>query len=255
MTITSALIGHTGFIGGNLKRRRSFDEYFDATDVDQIAGRAFDLVVCAGTRTAKWQANADPSADRDNIECLVGALEQAIIGKLVLISTVEVFANPVDVDEDSPVHTTGLHPFGRNRRWLEQIAESRFDSLVLRVPSLYGPGLNKNVLFDLMNDNDVGMIDSRGLYQFYDVDRLSRDLDVALDAGLDLVHLPTEPVSVADLALAALGVEFTNEVAADPPRHDVHTRHAELLGGSGYYLETKTPVLDGIAEFAQSQIP
>jgi nucleoside-diphosphate-sugar epimerase len=250
--MTSALIGHAGFIGSNLKQQRAFDEYFDPTDIEHIAGRRFDLVVCSGPRTAKWQANADPAADRDNIECVVTALERANIGKLVVVSTVEVFLNPVDVDEDSPVPTAGLHAFGRNRRWLEQIAASRFDALVVRLPALYGPGLERNVLFDLLKDNDVSKIDSRGLYQFYDIGRLSRDIDLALDAELSLAHLTPEPDVVADVARAALGIEFTNEIASVPVRHDVHTRYARLFGGSGLYVEPKTRELYGIARFAQS---
>ena len=250
--MTSALIGHTGFIGSNLKLQRSFDEFFNSTDIEQIAGRSFDLVVCTGARSAKWQANADPTSDRDNIECLVTALEHANIKKLVVISTVEVFLNPVDVDEDSPIPTTGLHAYGRNRRWLEQIASARFDALIVRLPALYGPGLKKNVLFDLMTDNEISKIDSRASYQFYDVARLSRDIDTARDAELSVVHLPTEPVAVSDVARAALGIEFTNELPSIPARYDVHTRHAELFGGSGVYVETKTRELEGIAGFAQT---
>src|SRR3954468_7723127 len=165
----SALIGPSGFIGTNLQRQRSFDDLVDAAGIEQLAGRSFDLVVCSGAPTAKWAANADPENDRDDIECVVAGLEQVNIGKLVVISTVEVFVNPQDVDEDSPVPTAGLHAFGRNRRWLEQVAAARFDALVIRLPSLYGPGLNKNVLFDLMTARDTSMIDSRASYQFYDI--------------------------------------------------------------------------------------
>jgi nucleoside-diphosphate-sugar epimerase len=251
---TSALIGPSGFIGTNLKAQRSFDDLFDANEIQELAGRSFDLVVCSGPTPEKWRANADPSADRDNIECVISALEQANIAKLVVISTVEVFLNPQDVDEDSPVPTAGLHPYGRNRRWLEQIAAARFDALVVRLPSLYGPGLNKNVLFDLMTARDTEMIDSRGLYQFYDVTRLSHDIDIALDADLSVVHLVTEPVAVSDLARAALGIEFTNELPAPPPRYDVHTRHAALFGGTAPYLETKPRVLSGIASFAHPSL-
>ena len=251
--MTSALIGHTGFVGSNLKRQYAFDDFFNSSDIEQIAGRSFDLVVCSGARAEKWKANADPTGDRSNIESLVSALEKANVGKLVLISTVDVFMNPIDVDEDSATPTTGLHAYGRNRRWLEQIASSRFNSLVVRLPGLYGPGLKKNVIFDLMNDNEVHKIDSRGIFQFYDVSRLWRDVSVALDAGLPIVHLPTEPVSVADVARAALGIEFTNEVAPTPARYDIHTQHAELLGGSGYYVESKTRELASIAAFVRSE--
>lgn len=250
--MTSALIGHTGFVGSNLKQQYAFDEFFNSSDIEQIAGRSFDLVVCSGARAEKWKANADPTGDRANVECLVSALEQANVRKLVLISTVDIFLNPIDVDEESPTPTTGLHAYGRNRRWLEQIAAARFDSLVVRLPGLYGPGLKKNVIFDFMNDNEVHKIDSRGVFQFYGVNRLWRDIERAIDADLSLVHLPTEPVSVSDVARAAFGVEFTNEVTATPARYDIHTRHAALLGGTGYYVESKTRELESIAEFVKA---
>ncbi|MGZ7033406.1 MAG: pyridine nucleotide transhydrogenase, partial [Thermoanaerobaculia bacterium] len=180
-TASTALIGYTGFVGGNLLRQRPFDACFNSTNIDQIAGRSFDLVVCAGVRAEKWKANADPERDLDNIECLTRAVLQANIGKLVLISTVDVFINPADVDEDSPTPMTGLHPYGRNRRRLEQIVSSRFDAYILRLPGLYGRGLKKNAIYDLLHDNEVHNIDSRAVFQFYDIDRLWRDVEIAMD--------------------------------------------------------------------------
>ena len=95
----------------------------------------------------------------------------------------------------------------------------------------------------------VRKIDSRGVFQFYNVDRLSSDIDLALEHSLEIVHLPPEPVSVADVARGAFGLEFTNEVATTPARYDLRTRHAELFGGSGNYIETRAQQLAGIAEF------
>src|SRR5262249_7287015 len=127
---TAALIGHTGFVGGNLARQRSFDAFFNSSNIEGIAGRSFDLVVCSGARAEKWKANADPEADLNGIERLTRALEHVEARKLVLISTVDVFLDPVGVDEESPTPMTGLHAYGRNRRRLEQIVASRFDALV-----------------------------------------------------------------------------------------------------------------------------
>jgi hypothetical protein len=70
---SSALIGYTGFVGSNLLRQRTFDACFNSSNIDQINGRSFDLVVGCGARAEKWKANADPAADLDNIE-LTGAL-------------------------------------------------------------------------------------------------------------------------------------------------------------------------------------
>jgi len=247
--LRAALIGFTGFVGSNLLLQRGFDALFNSSNIDEISGRSFDLVVCAGARAEKWKANAEPERDLDNIERLTRALEHANVGKLVLISTVDVFINPVDVDEDSPVPMTGLHAYGRNRRRLEQIAAGRFDTTIVRLPGLYGPRLKKNVIYDFLHDNEVHKIDSRGVFQFYDVERLWRDIDIALDHELELLHLPPEPVSVADVAREAFGIEFTNEVAATPARYDIQSRHADLFNGSRRYVESRSQELAGIGRY------
>lgn len=243
----AALIGHTGFVGGNLLRQRPFAARFNSTNIEQIAGRSFDLVVCSGARAEKWKANADPRADLDNIETLTRALEHVEARKVVLISTVDVFVDPTGVDEDSPTPTANLNAYGRHRRRLEQIVASRFDALVVRLPALYGPGLKKNALYDLLNDNQLNKVDARGAFQFYDVDRLWRDIEIALDNDLALVHLPTEPTTVGEIARAAFGIDFTNELENPPARYDVRTRFSALFGGSDEYVERKPEVLAGVS--------
>ena len=250
---SSALIGYTGFVGSNLLRQRRFDACFNSTNIEELGGRSFDLIVCAGARAEKWKANAEPERDRDNIECLIRALSRADARRLVLISTVDVFGNPTGVDETSRVSTTGLHAYGRNRRLLEEVLSSRFDACVARLPGLYGPGLKKNAIFDLLHDHDTEKIDSRGVFQFYGVERLWRDVTIALDNELRLVHLVTPPVSVADIASHAFDTDFRNEVAASPAAYDVRTRHAVLFGGSGDYIETQARELAGIADFVKRE--
>src|SRR5262249_20480845 len=153
------------------------------------------------------------------------------------------------VYEDSPVPMEGLHAYGSNRRLLEERIADRFQTTIVRLPGLFGPGLKKNVIFDFLHDNDVRKIDSRGVFQFYDTTRLWRDLEIALRNRIPLLHLPTEPVSVADVVRAGFGVEFDNRVVATPARYDMRTRHAALFGGEGAYIETSTQVLDGIAAY------
>jgi nucleoside-diphosphate-sugar epimerase len=249
----AALIGYTGFVGGNLTAQRPFDALYNSSNIDEIAGREFDLIVCAGAPAEKWKANADPERDLANIERLAAAVTRASARRFVLLSTVDVFGSPNGVDEQSPVSTEGLHAYGRNRRLLEERIASRFDATIVRLPGLYGPGLKKNVIFDLLHDNDVQKIDSRGVFQFYDTARLWSDLEIAVRNRLSLVHLPTEPVSVADVARAAFGIEFDNAVAPTPARYDMRTRHAALFGGGGAYVEDAARVLDGIAAFVERE--
>jgi len=247
----TALIGHTGFVGGNLLAQRPFDALYNSSNIDEIAGRTFDLIVCAGAPAEKWKANADPERDLANIERLAAAVTQASARRFVLLSTVDVFGSPIAVDEQSPVSTEGLHAYGRNRRLLEERIASHFDTTIVRLPGLYGPGLKKNVIYDFLHDNDVRKVDSRGVFQFYDTTRLWSDLEIAIRSGLPLVHLPTEPVMVADVARTAFGIEFDNRVVPTPARYDMRTRHAALFGGErgGAYIEDSARVLDGIAAF------
>jgi len=250
---TAALIGDSGFVGGNLLRQRTFDDTFNSKNIEQIVGRTFDLVVVAGVRAEKWIANGDPEGDLARIEGLVRCLDRVNARKLVLISTVDVFINPVDVDEDSPTPTTGLHAYGKNRRRLEEIVAARFDAHIVRLGGLYGYGLKKNIIYDFLHDNDVHKIDSRGVFQFYNLDRLWADVSRAMENDIPLLHLPTEPVSVADVARAAFGIEFTNEIAPQPARYDIHTKYAALFGGANPYLEGKTDELTGISAFVHRE--
>jgi len=249
----SALIGHTGFVGGNLLRQRSFDACFNSSNIESIGGRSFDLVVCAGAPAEKWKANADPGRDSDIIERLTRALEHVNARRLVLISTVDVFLDPRNVDEDSPVPMAGLHAYGRHRRRLEQIVASRFETHIVRLVGLFGPGLRKNVIYDFLHANQTDRINSRSVFQFYDIRRLWRDITIAIDNELPLVHLPTEPVSVAEVARAGFGIDFHNQTLAPRASYDVHTQYATLFGGSGAYIEAKSQELAGIASFVATE--
>lgn len=247
----SALVGHTGFVGSNLLRQRSFDVCYNSANIEEIRGQAFDLLICSGVRAEKWLANADPERDRAGIDRLTGALADVRAARVVLISTVDVFNTPVEVDESMPVEAVALHPYGLHRRKLEKWASERFETLVVRLPGLYGRGIKKNVIHDFLYDHETGKIDWRGVFQFYGLYRLWADIEIALRNNLKLVHLVTEPVAVYEVASHAFGREFENELASVPARYDVRTIHAKLFGGLEPYIESRARVLEGIRKFVQ----
>jgi len=192
----NALIGCSGFVGGTLLKQVSFDALYRSTNIHEIDGKEFDVVVCAGAPAQKWIANRDPDADRQNIDELIGHLKTVKCTTFILISTVDVFKTPIGVDEASTVDEVGLHPYGLNRRHFEKFVEEHFSHhLVVRLPGLVGPGLRKNVIFDFLNNNNLQAIESRGVFQFYPMVNLWSDIQIALFANLQLVHLTAAPVS------------------------------------------------------------
>lgn len=248
------LIGHTGFVGTTLKKQHHFDFLYRSTDIQDIANQDFQLLVCAGAPAKKWLANQRPDEDRASIQKLMDALESVRSDKFILISTVDVFLDPQGVDEESCVDTAGLHPYGLHRRELEQFVTQQFPSaLIIRLPGLVGPGLRKNIIYDLHNQNDLLKVDSRGVFQFYPMVNLWADLQQLMRSELDLVHLTAEPISVSEVSEAGFGHPFENYVLDYPPVYDFQTAYAAQLGGIGRYTYSKRETIEAIRAYAQTE--
>lgn len=247
-----ALIGHTGFVGSNLLRQTGFTHLFNSKTIASIAGQAFDQVVCCGAPAEKWKANQNPSADWENLQRLMSCLERVTARQVILISTVDVFDAPLGVDEDSPIDPLPVGAYGKHRYLLEKFITDRFDTLVVRLPALFGPGLKKNVIFDFLNNNQVERIHSEARYQFYDLNNIWSDIQRALHARLRLVHFATEPVSVAEVASQGFGRLFDNKTAGTPAVYDFRTKFDGLYGSDGGYLCRKEAVLHAIREFVSA---
>lgn len=252
--MVSALVGYSGFVGSTLLKQTRFEKRYRSTTIGEIDGQTFDTVVCAGAPAQKWIANRDPADDREKIEGLIAHLKTIQCKTFILISTVDVFKHPVDVDEDTVVDEQGLHAYGLHRRMLETFVQSHFaDHLIVRLPGLVGPGLRKNVIFDFLNDNNLTAIDSRGVFQFYPMVNLWQDIQTARAAGLKLVHLTAQPVSVADVSQLGFGRAFENPLDKPAAVYDMQTRHAAIFGGTGRHTYNARETLQAVRSYAQSE--
>jgi nucleoside-diphosphate-sugar epimerase len=252
--MVNALIGYSGFVGSTLLKQADFSALFRSTNIHEIENGEFDLVVCAGAPAQKWIANRDPADDRKKIESLINRLRTIKCKKFILISTVDVFKEPIGVDESTLVDESGLHAYGLHRRLLEKFVEQHFPSyLIVRLPGLVGPGLRKNVIFDFLNNNNLHAIESRSVFQFYPMVNLWFDILKALEAGLSFVHLTAEPISVLDVSLLGFGKPFTQTLANLPVRYDMQTLHAQVFGSFGRYQYSARESIQAIRAYAQSE--
>lgn len=250
----TALIGYTGFVGGNLNSQYNFDDLYNSKNIHEIEGKEYDLVVSAANRAEMWRINQEPEVDLAEINEFISHIQKAKIGKLVLVSTVGVYKNPNGANEDTPIETEGLLPYGVNRYHLEQFCNETFNTLIVRLPGLFGPGLKKNVIFDLLHDNNVSNIHSEGVYQYYNLENIWKDINVALDNNLSVLNLATPPVLTREVAKEGFGIDFDNKPEGLRPAFwDMHSKYGSLFGQDGDYLYTKQQELEQIKAFVNKE--
>jgi nucleoside-diphosphate-sugar epimerase len=253
--MATALIGYTGFIGSNLATQFDFDDCFNSKNIEEIAGREYEVIVCCGMPGAKWLANKDPAKDRAAYDRLVGCLQQAEADRVVVISTIDVYPHAFNVTEDTPIEINDASPaYGKHRYMLEREAYELFsDVLVVRLPGMFGPGLRKNAIYDLLNNHETNKIHSEGSFQFYNVQRLWGDLEIARSMELRLVNFATEPVTIGEIAHDAFGIKFNNDTGSPPAKYDMRSVHAAIFGGENGYLYSKKQILQEIRKYVASE--
>ncbi|HCS39551.1 MAG TPA: hypothetical protein DIW44_08200 [Anaerolineaceae bacterium] len=146
------LIGHTGFVGSNLANQHQFDAEYNSSNVIQAFGTNPEFCIYAGVRAEKFLAVKYPESDMEIIQNAISNIKNINPKRLVLISTIDVYPNPVGVNEKSPIMGDTAKAYGYNRRFLEKwVQENIQNHLIIRLPALFGKNLKKNFVFDLTN--------------------------------------------------------------------------------------------------------
>jgi dTDP-4-dehydrorhamnose reductase len=251
MSIT--IIGGTGFVGGTLNRQRPSTFSYNSQNSDEAKLVSHGLLYFSAARAEKWRANSKPDVDRAHVDGLIELAQQLQAEKVVLISTVDVFGVPRDVTENSPVVREGLHAYGAHRHDLEvAVREAHPTALIVRLPALFGTGLKKNVIFDLLNSNNLSAIHPNSSYQYYNLERLADDVDTAIAADIRLLHLTSEPLTADRIARECFGMELEVPPQAVVGRYDIQTRYAELTRGPSPYGYSSESILTELKQFILS---
>lgn len=146
------LVGYTGFVGSNISMSDEFDGLFNSKNITEAFGGNPDLLIYSGVPAQKFIANSEPEKDLEIINNAIENIKKINPKKIVLISTIDVYKNPVNVNEDTTIDTDNLHPYGLNRYKLELWVKENFDDyLIVRLPGLYGENIKKNFIYDLIN--------------------------------------------------------------------------------------------------------
>ena len=248
-----ALIGHTGFVGSNMRGLSSYTDLYNSSNFELMRGETYDQVVCSGISAVKWLANKEPEQDWAGIQRLLDVLATVEARRFILISTIDVYPDPSSgLDEKADLGGRENHAYGRHRLAVERWVAERFSNhMIVRLPALFGPGLKKNALYDLLNDNGVEKINPAAAFQWYPLPRLGDDIARAEAAGLRLVNLFTAPVLMSDIIDRFFPGANVGKAALPAPSYNLRTCHAEVFGGRGGYIMDSEQVMLALSQFVE----
>ena len=300
-----AIVGFTGFVGSNICNSTTFDAYYNSKNIEDAFGSEPDLLIYSGVRSEMFLANRFPDRDLEDIENAISNIRKINPKRVVLISSIAVYHQTFDVDENSFIDKEKSLPYGRNRRILEEwVEQNNTNSLIVRLPGIYGLNLKKNFLYDLINiipamltiskfnelsdkstliranyviqDNgfarctandketrnslkkefqNIGFnalcfTDSRGIFQYFNLNQLWSLIEKALANNLRILNVAVEPVSISELySFVYDGKTFENKLDKPIPHFDFKTIHNNIFGGDNGYLLDKATCLKQIKDF------
>jgi nucleoside-diphosphate-sugar epimerase len=238
-TRMDALIGYTGFVGSNIKNQKKFHYYYNSKNINDIVNKSFDTVVCSGVSSVKWFANLNPKKDYDNIHNLIEKLKTISSKKFILISTIAVYDNPAD------------DAYGRNRLYLENYIRNNFKNhLIIRLPGLFGKGLKKNTIYDLLNNNHTYLPSKNSTLQYYSLENLWKDTECALKNKLQILNISTEPILFKEI----LDLFSINTTSTKLVHENMKSHYSKYWGKTGDYLYSEDEIKLDLKNYIKNQL-
>ncbi|MDR8524423.1 Rossmann-fold NAD(P)-binding domain-containing protein [Shewanella fidelis] len=247
--MNNMLVGYTGFVGSNLKDQINFDYLVNSKNINKVAGTCVDLLVIAAGDARKWFANQNPDIDLIHIQNLYRDVSQIEAKKVILFSTVDVYSSKDGVYEGE--FNISSEPYGKHRKLFEEMICSHFaDVTIIRLPGLFGSGLKKNIIFDILNKRDISGFNPNSHFQWFFLKDLKRVIDFCSKHSLTELNVTAAPISVADLCIALhLDTESVCE-DANLVYYNVCSKYASEFGGVKDYLYSKEETLELIVNYA-----
>lgn len=200
------IVGNSGLVGNTLCESINFDFMFNSKNINDFSN--YDINGCdlylSCLPATKWLVNQNVTDDINNILNLIEIFKSKTYKRIFLISTIDVYTDsPQEVNEDYYPNFLNSN-YGSNRLLFESLVRSqlKYSSYkIFRLPALFNKNIKKNILFDLINDNNVNNINTNSSYQWYNLDNLYKDM-MKLDdlyPNDEIFNLFTEPIDTQEI--------------------------------------------------------
>mgnify|MGYP005995040559 CR=1 FL=1 len=193
--------------------------------------------------------------NNDRIDSIIESIKEILdtikCNKFILISTIDVYDNiNGELNEDSNILGNN-HIYGRNRYLFEEYIKKKFNNYhIIRLPGLFGKGLKKNIIYDLINNNNVNDINSNSEFQWYYLNWLKEDIDKIINNDIKICNLFTPPLS-SKIIINIYNSVFNNKYLINEKDfycYNTKTKYGELFGG-GEYIRNLNDVKDGLFDY------
>lgn len=195
------IVGYTGLVGSNLLQFYKFDSFYNSKNFSEAQNMEFDELFFCGIPAVKWYANKFPEEDTKIIQNIKSILNTIKTKKIILISTIDVYEyTNSEMNEDYDCDIFNNHTYGVNRYLFENFIKTQFDNYhIVRLPALFGKGLKKNIIYDLINNNQIENISKDTFFQWYDLNWLKNDIDLIIKNNIKICNLFTESLSTFEI--------------------------------------------------------
>jgi hypothetical protein len=200
------LIGNTGLVGTTILESEHFDYTFNSKNINTFndIARDGDELFLTCLPATKWIVNKNLQDDLNNIHNIINIINQKHYSKITLISTIDVYCNNKIYDDENCGIIVNELNYGTNRYLFELMVRDLVksnDLKIFRLPALFNKHIKKNVLFDLINNNNIEQININTMYQWYNLDNLSKDIKYYEHQypHTQLFNLFTEPIKTKDI--------------------------------------------------------
>lgn len=198
------LIGSTGLVGSTLKETIDFDYEFNSKNIhtfEQVVPDGCELWLSCLPAT-KWLVNKNLKQDMENIMKILTIIKYKTYSKVILISTIDVYNDsPMLCDESYKPNFGGLS-YGNNRLIFEYLVDkflTKNDYKIYRLPALFNNKIKKNVLYDLINDNNVTSINRNSYFQWYNLNNLHKFISETCETERTVFNVFTEPLKTLEI--------------------------------------------------------
>lgn len=250
-SVKKILIGDTGLIGTGLKETISFDFSFNSKNINSFSNFNFDYhdLYLSCLPATKWIINQNLENDIKNIKQILNIISKYKYRNIILISTIDVYCESEKHANENDTPKIKTFNYGSNRYLFEVLVTQfiKYENIkIFRLPALFNKKIKKNILFDLMNNNQIDKININSKFQWYNLDNLAEDIEkYSFNHNEEKIfNLFTEPLETK--YIIELFPKHTDKIKNFGKRieYDFTTKY-----NKNKYIKTKEIVLSEIEKF------